>query len=776
MHDDELEPAELQEVIKVVTTAKLIREVVTAATTIITAASSTARRRIGVVIRDPEETATPSTIIHFEPKPKDKGKGIMVKRKEKEDNTVLRYQALKRKPQTEAHAKKNMIVYLKNMARFKMYLFKGMSYDAICPIFEKYFNSNVAFLEKTKEQLEEEKSRALKRKTKSSKEKAIKKQKLDEELVGNKMHKAFPLPVMEFLLPEEVPTASEESSHCQKKNNATAMKIALLLKSRRNCQSNSYDSFANKYKTAQELWAAILKTFGGNEATKKTKKDLLKQQYGNFKAEGSKTLEQTFNRLSDLDTMNLDDLYNYLKVYESKVQKKLEPNSQNMAFISLAKHSSGNEEVNIASGSISSINVSTASVNIGVATISQDTACTYIASQSSGKKISIQGTDMIGFDKLKVECFNCHKMGHFSRECRAPRSQDRGRRENYRQGSKVKEQAPKALMAINRVGWDWSYMNMIYHYKLGLAQVEARLAEHRSQELKYCEKIRVLEFKTESGANCIESLTKDLELLKKERGDLETKLTGFQTILKDLDSLLESQRLDKNKEGLGYSVVPPPPTQIYSPPKKDMSWTGLPEFKDDTVTNYSRPSPAIESTSDNAQNRNPSEASPSTISPKPFTKFVKVNDSSTKNKTDKVKIAKKPPVNKMMKKGTSRSQNNTHKSFTPRPVVHKPYRPPMRPMRSNMNATRPNKTSFNKPSHSYTKRPFQRTSAVRSQYRGPRVPPVSRNFSTVNRKFPTANKKFPTGGIKFSTADMGKKKMMLRPQRVGFESLHRTYL
>nr|GFC19885.1 hypothetical protein [Tanacetum cinerariifolium] len=53
----------------------------------------------------------------------------------------------------------------------------------------------------------------------------------------------------------------------------------------------------NKHKTAQELWAAILKTFSGNEATKKTKKNLLKQQYGNFKAEGSETLEQTFNRL-----------------------------------------------------------------------------------------------------------------------------------------------------------------------------------------------------------------------------------------------------------------------------------------------------------------------------------------------------------------------------------------------------------------------------------------------------------------------------------------------
>nr|GFD05820.1 ribonuclease H-like domain-containing protein [Tanacetum cinerariifolium] len=49
-------------------------------------------------------------------------------------------------------------------------------------------------------------------------------------------------------------------------------------------------------------------------------------------------------------------------------------------------------------------------------------------------------------------------MGHFARECRAPKSQDRGRRDNYRQGSKVEEQTPKALMAIDRVGWDWSYM------------------------------------------------------------------------------------------------------------------------------------------------------------------------------------------------------------------------------------------------------------------------------------------------------------------------------
>nr|GEZ59143.1 hypothetical protein [Tanacetum cinerariifolium] len=64
-------------------------------------------------------------------------------------------------------------------------------------------------------------------------------------IVRNKMHKAFLLPVMEFPLPGEVPTASEESSHCQKKRDATGEKIALLLKSSSNCQSKSYDSYAN---------------------------------------------------------------------------------------------------------------------------------------------------------------------------------------------------------------------------------------------------------------------------------------------------------------------------------------------------------------------------------------------------------------------------------------------------------------------------------------------------------------------------------------------------
>nr|GFC80470.1 hypothetical protein [Tanacetum cinerariifolium] len=104
---------------------------------------------------DPEEESTTSTIIPTETKPKDKAIDH-VKLKAKEDPAVKRYQAMKRKPQTEAQARKNMMMYLTNVAGFKLDYFKGMSYDDIRLIFEAKFNSNVDFLLKTKEQMEED--------------------------------------------------------------------------------------------------------------------------------------------------------------------------------------------------------------------------------------------------------------------------------------------------------------------------------------------------------------------------------------------------------------------------------------------------------------------------------------------------------------------------------------------------------------------------------------------------------------------------------------------
>nr|GEZ70096.1 hypothetical protein [Tanacetum cinerariifolium] len=111
-----------------------------------------------------------------------------VKRKSKEDPAGKRYQVLKKKPQTKAQARKNMMMYLKNVAGFKMDYFKGMSYDDIHPIFEAKFNSNVAFLLKTKEHIEEDKNKALQKLNETPSKRVVKRRKLDEEVEELKRH------------------------------------------------------------------------------------------------------------------------------------------------------------------------------------------------------------------------------------------------------------------------------------------------------------------------------------------------------------------------------------------------------------------------------------------------------------------------------------------------------------------------------------------------------------------------------------------------------------
>nr|GEV75042.1 hypothetical protein [Tanacetum cinerariifolium] len=106
--------------------------------------------------------------------------------------------------------------------------------------------------------------------------------------------------------------------------------------------------------------------------------------------------------------------------------------------------------------------------------------------------------------------------------------------------------------------------NTLYHYKLGLSHVEARLVEFKTQEIKLCEKIRGLELDVEFKNNKIEYLMNELEQVKKEKEGLDSKLTSFEFASKDLDTLLGSQRTDKNKEGLGYSAVLPSCSSLLS--------------------------------------------------------------------------------------------------------------------------------------------------------------------------------------------------------------------
>nr|GEV75268.1 ribonuclease H-like domain-containing protein [Tanacetum cinerariifolium] len=52
--------------------------------------------------------------------------------------------------------------------------------------------------------------------------------------------------------------------------------------------------------------------------------------------------------------------------------------------------------------------------------------------KNTGRKLDMDNKERIGFEKIKVECFNCHKRGHFARECKAPRNQDSRKSEPIR--------------------------------------------------------------------------------------------------------------------------------------------------------------------------------------------------------------------------------------------------------------------------------------------------------------------------------------------------------
>nr|GFA94678.1 hypothetical protein [Tanacetum cinerariifolium] len=203
---------EVQEAVEVVTTAKLITEVVTAATTQVVAAStpipaakpkilkitaapavSTTRRK-RVVIRDPEEELhinNPAETLIVKDKELDKEHEEAYKNidwnaaldhvQSKEPQYIKRYHGIKKKPQSKSEARKNMISYLKNTGGYKMEFFKGKTYDEILPIFQARFDANMKFLFKSREEMEKEDEESIKSINETPAQKAAKRRKLTEE-------------------------------------------------------------------------------------------------------------------------------------------------------------------------------------------------------------------------------------------------------------------------------------------------------------------------------------------------------------------------------------------------------------------------------------------------------------------------------------------------------------------------------------------------------------------------------------------------------------------
>nr|GEU46323.1 hypothetical protein [Tanacetum cinerariifolium] len=244
----------------------------------------------------------------------------------------------------------------------------------------------------------------------------------------------------------------------------------------------------NIHKDAKTLMEAIEKRFGRNKETKKPT-HRMENSYPHWR---NKT---------DLEDQSLDDLFNSLKIYEVEVKSSLSASltTQNIAFVSSQNTDSTNESVSaIVSASVASAKVIVYALP-NVDTLSDAMAMLTIKAmrflQRTGKNLGANRTTSIGFDMSKVECYNCHRRGHFARECRSPK--------DTRRNFLVKPHRRTVPVATSK-----------------------------SNEL------------------LSQSLRQKFKKAEQERDELKLKLEKFQTSSKNLSQLLASQTNDKT--GLGY--------------------------------------------------------------------------------------------------------------------------------------------------------------------------------------------------------------------------------
>nr|GEW00935.1 putative ribonuclease H-like domain-containing protein [Tanacetum cinerariifolium] len=298
-----------------------------------------------------------------------------------------------------------------------------------------------------------------------------------------------------------IPGLVTTKEKAQKKNDVKAISMLLMV------LPNEHLLTVSQYKDAKTLFEAIQVRFGGNDATKKTQKTLLKQMYENFNAPSTESLDSIFNRLQKIvnqlailgENISQEDLnMKFLRSLPSEWNThnsyhKLKFRSQNMAFLSSP---GSTNEVDTANIQVSTINtpVTTVSTHDNTANLSDPTVYAFLANQpngsqlvhedleqiceddleeidlkwqlallsmrarryfkKTGKKITINRSDTAGYEKTQVECFNFHKMGHFARECRSPRNQESRPRNqnNSRKTVNVEDTSSKAMVAIDRAG------------------------------------------------------------------------------------------------------------------------------------------------------------------------------------------------------------------------------------------------------------------------------------------------------------------------------------
>nr|GEZ79048.1 hypothetical protein [Tanacetum cinerariifolium] len=137
-----------------------------------------------------------------------------------------------------------------------------------------------------------------------------------------------------------------------------------------------------------------------------------------------------------LEDQSLDDLFNSLKIYETKVKSSssARTSTQNIAFVSSQTTDSTNDPVS----AVASVSAASAKILV-YALPNVDTL---------RRNLGANGPTFMGFDMSKVECYNCHMKGHFARECRSPKDTRRnGAAEPQRRNVLVETSTSNALVS-----------------------------------------------------------------------------------------------------------------------------------------------------------------------------------------------------------------------------------------------------------------------------------------------------------------------------------------